>query len=242
MSFYNYRRPETIAEKKAKAQKGLQKLMKENPEAEPVIIEGRTLARTWWGKAWNANLESYADYSNRIGRGKSYVKSNTVLDLKITKGRVDALVQGSRAKPYKVEISIDTLNDDKWAQITSLCNHQIDSLEQLVEGKFPKSLEVLFQDRKYGLFPSPKEIHFDCSCPDWASMCKHVAAVLYGVGARLDQNPMLFFELRHLDGRELVKKSMEAKLESMLKNAGKKSEREIQAEELEDLFGLKVGK
>lgn len=241
MSFYNYRRPETIAEKKAKAQKGLQKLIKENPEAEPVIIEGRTLARTWWGKAWNANLESYADYSNRIGRGKSYVKSNTVLDLRITKGRVDALVQGSRSKPYKVEISIDTLSDDKWVQITSLCNHQIDSLEQLVEGKFPKALEVLFQDRKYGLFPSPKEIQFDCSCPDWASMCKHVAAVLYGVGARLDQNPMLFFELRHLDGGELVKKSMEAKLESMLKNAGKKSEREIQAEELEGLFGLDVG-
>lgn len=118
----------------------------------------------------------------------------------------------------------------------------VQSLEQLVEGKFPKALEVLFQDRKYGLFQSPKEIHFDCSCPDWASMCKHVAAVIYGVGARLDQNPMLFFELRHLDGRELVKKSMEAKLESMLKNAGKKSEREIQAEELEGLFGFDVEK
>lgn len=240
MSFNNYRRPETAAEKKAKAQKGLQKLLKQNPGAEPVIIEGRMIVVTWWGKAWNANLESYADYRNRIERGKSYVKSNNVLDLKITPGRVDALVQGSRAKPYSVSITIDPLSDDKWTQITALCNHQIESLEQLVEGKFPKALEVLFQDRMYGLFPSPKEIHFDCSCPDWASMCKHVAAVLYGVGARLDQNPLLFFELRHLDGRALVKKSMEAKLESMLKNAGKKSDREIHSDELEDLFGLDV--
>lgn len=238
MSFYSYGKPKTVAEKKAKAQKSSEKLAKSRPEAEPVIIEGRTLAKTWWGKAWNANLESYADYSNRIGRGKTYVRSNMVLDLQISKGRVDALVQGSRAKPYSVTILIDPLTKEKWAQITSLCNHRVDSLEALVEGKFPESLEVLFRDKQYGLFPSPREIHFDCSCPDWASMCKHVAAVLYGVGARLDKNPMLFFELRHLNGQDLVKKSMEAKLETMLMNAGKKSDREIPADELDEIFGL----
>ncbi len=225
-------------EKKAKAAKSLEKLKKKDAGVEPVIIEGRTIAKSWWGKAWNTNLESYADYSNRIDRGKTYVRSNTVLDLKITNGEVHAKVQGSRVKPYEVTIRIDALNTKKWKQVTELCNNRIGSLEELVEGKFPKELEVLFTDRKYGMFPSPKEIHFDCSCPDWASMCKHVAATLYGVGARLDKDPMLFFVLRGLDGQELIRKSMESKIESMLKNAGRKSKREIAEKDIAELFKL----
>jgi len=238
MSYYGFPKYESVAEKKAKAVKSLEKLKKKNPGIEPIIIEGKTLAKSWWGKAWNLNLESYADYECRIARGKSYVRNNAVLDLKISKGCVEAKVQGSRSKPYVVNITIDALGNDKWEQVTSLCNNRIDSLEQLIEGKFPKELEVLFTERKYGLFPSPKEIHFDCSCPDWASMCKHVAAVLYGIGARLDMDPMLFFELRALNGQELVRKSMEKKLESMLKNAGKKSKREIADKDISDIFGL----
>ena len=229
---------ESAASKKAKANTALDRARKKNPEIEPVIIEGRTLAKNWWGKAWNANLESYADYHNRIGRGKSYVRNNAVLDLKITKGQVVAKVQGSRAKPYVVEIKIQPLNPLKWEKVIERCNHRIDSLEQLIAGKFPKELEVLFTNQQYGMFPSPKEIHFNCSCPDWASMCKHVAAALYGIGTRLDQNPMMFFELRDLDEKELVKKSMAIKIESMLKNAGKTSTREIAEEDVLDLFGL----
>lgn len=238
MSYYGYPKYVSVAEKKAKAAKSLAKLKKKNPDIEPVVIEGRSIAQSWWGKAWNLNLESYADYSNRINRGKSYVRNNSVLDLKLLKGKVLAKVQGSRAKPYDVEIDIDELKSNKWDQVTKLCNHRIDSLEQLIEGKFPKELEILFTDRKYAMFPSPKEIHFNCSCPDWASMCKHVAAVLYGIGARLDQNPMLFFDLRNIDGQELIRKSMEKKLDSMLKNAGKKSKREIAAEDISSVFGL----
>lgn len=227
MSYYGYSKQPTVAEKKEKARKSLQKLKKKNPDVEPVVIEGTKLAKSWWGKSWNENLESYADYENRITRGKNYVRNNAVLDLKISKGTIKAVVQGSRAKPYDVQIQIDPLSSEKWDQVTALCNHRIDSLEQLIEGKFPKELEVLFIDRKYGMFPSPKEIDFACSCPDWASMCKHVAAALYGIGSRLDVNPMLFFELRDLNGQELIKKSMDQKIESMMKNAGKKSKREI---------------
>lgn len=238
MSSYGFPRYVSAAEKKAKVNRSVEKFKKKNPDIEPVIIEGRTLAKSWWGKAWNLNLESYADYENRIARGKSYVRSNAVLDLKILKGQVVAKVQGSRAKPYDVEIIIDTLDNEKWEQVTALCNHRIDSLEQLIEGKFPKELEVLFTERKLGMFPSPKEIHFACSCPDWAYMCKHIAAVLYGVGARLDVNPMLFFELRAMDGQELVRKSMEKTLESMMKNAGTKSKREIAERDISNIFGL----
>lgn len=238
MSYYDFPQYVSAAEKKAKAAKTIEKLRKKNQDIEPVIIEGRTIAKTWWGKAWNQNLESYADYSNRISRGRSYVRNGAVLDLKISKGTVDALVQGSGVKPYSVNIRLDTLGREKWNKVIALCNHRIDTLEQLVEGRFPKELEVLFTEKKYGLFPSPKEIHFNCSCPDWASMCKHVAAVLYGIGARLDTNPMLFFELRELDGQELVKKSMERKLDNMLKNAGTKSKRQISEEDVFEIFGI----
>ncbi len=238
MSRYGYPEYETVAEKRAKAERTLKKLQKKDPYIEPVIIEGRTLAKSWWGKSWNQNLESYADYSNRIGRGKSYVRNNAVLDLRISKGLIIAKVQGRRAKPYDTEIRIETLGRKKWNKILELCNRRIDTLEQLVEGKFPKELEILFTDRKYSMFPTPGEISFDCSCPDYASMCKHVAAALYGVGTRLDRDPMLFFELRDIDGGELIRKTVEQKVDSMLKNAGKKSDREIAAKDIDDIFGL----
>ncbi|MBN2852826.1 MAG: SWIM zinc finger family protein [Clostridia bacterium] len=237
MSYYGYKKYKPVNTKE-KAQKSLAKLLKKNPGIEPVIIEGRTLSKSWWGKAWNVNLESYADYENRIERGKSYVRQNAVLNLKIDKGSVSAIVQGSKAKPYDIEIRIDALSDAKWKQVITLCNHRIDSLEQLVEGKFPEELAGLFTEKKYGMFPSPAEIHFSCTCPDFASMCKHVAAVLYGIGARFDKDPMLFFTLRNLDGKELIRKSMEKKVESMLKNAGKKSKRCIEDKDIAEIFGL----
>jgi len=238
MSPYGYSNYVTEDEKKYKAAKALAKLRKKNPDIMPVVIEGKTLAKTWWGKIWNNNLESYADYSNRISRGKSYVRCNMVLDLKITKGNVEALVMGSGTKPYNVIVKIDTLKKEKWERVIKECNSSIQSMEQLMEGKFPKELEILFTEKKFGLFPSPDEIRFACSCPDWADMCKHVAAVLYGIGSRLDTDPLLFFELRDIDSQALIKKSIEEKLDNMLKNAGKKSSREISDEDVFDLFGV----
>jgi len=239
MSFYDYDFVHvSVAQKKEKARKSMEKLKKTIPDIEPVVIEGSTIAKTWWGKAWNKNLESYADYSNRIGRGRSYVREGAVLHLKFEKGSIHALVQGSTAKPYRVEIGIDPLDDTSWQQITTLCNRRIESLEQLISGKFPIELENLFTARQEGLFPSPKEIHFLCSCPDSARLCKHVAAVLYGVGARLDQNPMLLFSLREMPVEELIKKSIAEKMESLLKNADKKSPRVIGDDQVHNLFGL----
>ncbi|MEG1638243.1 MAG: SWIM zinc finger family protein, partial [Erysipelotrichaceae bacterium] len=175
---------------------------------------------------------------NRIDRGRNYVRQGALLDLKISEGRINALVQGSRAKPYEVEIVIAPLPKAKWKKVNALCNHQIESLEELIEGKFPKELEVIFKDKDYGLFPSPKEIRFNCSCPDGAYVCKHIAATLYGIGARLDENPLLFFELRNIDSKALIQKSMDDKLHTMLKNAGKKSKREIDEKDITDIFGI----
>lgn len=239
MSFPNsYPAYVSMSEVREKADRQIAKLRKKNPNLSPVIIEGSSLATSWWGKAWNSNMESYADFYNRIGRGKSYAKNHAVLDLQITSGHVEALVQGTRAKPYSITISIARLDDAHWKSVVELCNHKIESIESLIEGKFPKELESLFRDQQYGLFPKPKEISFDCSCPDYAVMCKHVAAVFYGIGARLDIDPLLFFVLRGIDHEALIKKSIESKLENMLKNANKKSKRAIDLKKVHELFGI----
>jgi uncharacterized Zn finger protein len=230
-----------VSVKKEKAQRQIEKLRKKNPNLAPIIIEGRTIAHTWWGKAWNDNLELYADYSNRLARGRSYIRSGAVLDVQIETGRVTALVQGSRRTPYTVQVQIDALSDRQLESIAKLCDQRITDLEELLVGRFPKELQELFTLKGQGLFPTNKEIHFDCTCPDWASMCKHVTATLYGIGARFDGDPTLFFTLRDIDFGSLIKKTIDQKMESMLKNAGKASSRVLDDPDVLDLFGIARG-
>jgi len=227
-----------VSVKKEKAQRQIEKLRKKNPNLAPIVIEGRTIARTWWGKAWNQNLEIYADYSNRLARGRSYIRSGAVLDLQIERGNVTALVQGSRRTPYNVQVQIESLSDRQLGDIEKLCDQGIRDLEQLLAGRFPKELKELFTAEGRGLFPTPQEIGFSCSCPDWASMCKHVTAVLYGIGARFDEDPTLFFALRNIDFQRLLKKTIDLKMQSMLKNAGKTTSRVLEDPDIFDLFGI----
>lgn len=238
MSYRRFPEYVTVAEKKAKVAKKLAQLRKKMPNIAPVVIEGNRLARTWWGKSWNRNLERYADYSNRIGRGKSYVRHGAVLDLRITDGRVNALVQGTRARPYEVVIRIAQLKKKHWNHIRKQCKSELRSLPDLLDGKFPKTLGDIFLAEGKGLFPTPKEISFDCSCPDWASMCKHVAATLYGIGARLDEEPLLFFALRQADTEELVARAVQEKTGDLLARADMKSSRVIDDADLSGLFGI----
>ena len=227
-----------VYQKRANAQKALEKLKKKRADVQPVVITGNKVATTWWGKAWNTNLESYADYSNRIGRGRSYVKNGFVLDLQIDSERVDAIVAGSGREPYHVCITISALSQDRWNEITAICGRSIASIDQLVHGKFPRELDALFTQKGKGLFPSSKEIKFSCNCPDLAYMCKHVAAVLYGIGARFDEDPTLFFKLRNIEIEALINKSIEEKMDSMLKNSGQKTPRVIEDANIEELFGI----
>ncbi|MCD6184998.1 MAG: hypothetical protein J7K84_04305 [Deltaproteobacteria bacterium] len=238
MSYFRYPRYVSVAEKTAKAAKKLKQLKKKNPDIMPVYIEGRTIASTWWGKSWNRNLERYADYSNRIGRGRSYVRHGAVLDLRIEPGKVESLVQGSRARPYTVSIKIRPINKKTWQNIVSACKGKLESFEELLAGKFPKALSEIFMAQGVGLFPSPEEIEFDCSCPDWADMCKHVAATLYGISARLDENPGLFFSLRKVAMKDLVAQAVKDESRKLLAKAGKKSKRVIKEADIEDLFGI----
>ena len=203
-----------------------------------MVITGAKIAKTWWGEAWNKNLEKYSDYANRIQRGRAYVRHGAILDLKIRKGSVIALVSGSRAKPYKIEIRIEPLEKAIWNTVTKECEGKIESLQELIDGKFPKALTELFTVKNKGLFPAPKEIGFYCSCPDGASMCKHIAAVLYGVGARLDEDPKIFFELRNIEIEELISDAITNKSQTLLKKSKAKSGRVIEETDISDIFGV----
>ena len=175
---------------------------KSGKKLEPVDISGRKIAATFWGKEWCENLESYSDYSNRLPRGRTYVRNGSVIDLKIAEGKVTALVQGSSL--YTVTISISALASSAWSAFKKRCAGKIASLLDLLQGRLDKGVLEEITSRSGGLFPTPKEIKLSCSCPDGASMCKHVAATLYGVGARLDGKPELFFTLRGADMQELI--------------------------------------
>ena len=239
MSYWDYYpRYVSVAEKKAKAAKKLKQLKKKNHNIKPVVIEGSAIAKTWWGKSWNRNLERYADYSNRIGRGRSYVRHGAVLDLQIDSGKVESLVQGTRSKPYSVSIKIKAINKNIWQDIKAFCGGKLDSMQKLLDGKFPKTLGEIFMARGKGLFPSPEEIEFSCSCPDWAYMCKHVAATLYGIGARLDEDPGLFFKLRKVGMKDLVTGAVKDKTHKLLEKAKKKTKRVIAESDLADVFGI----
>jgi uncharacterized Zn finger protein len=238
MAYWDYPRYVSVAEKKAKAARKLKQLRKKNPAIQPIVLEGRAIANTWWGKSWNLNLERYADYSNRIGRGRSYVRHGAVLDLQVGAGQVKSLVQGSRAKPYTVTVKIKGITKKIWQNMKAACAGKLDSLPELLNGKFPKALGEVFTAQGRGLFPSPQEIGFDCSCPDWAYMCKHVAATLYGIGSRLDDDAGLFFKLRKVKIDDLVQQALQDQSYKLLEKAEKMSSGKIAESDLSGMFGI----
>jgi hypothetical protein len=191
-----------VAERRRRALREAARLMKKGQTMAPVVIEGRTIASTFWGKAWCDNLERYSDYENRLPRGRTYARNGSVIDLQIGPAEVKALVSGSSM--YRVAIQVTSLPRARWKAICRDCSGAIDSLVELLQGHMSGGvMERICRDGT-GLFPAPAEIEFSCSCPDWASMCKHVAAVLYGIGARLDHQPELLFALRKVDQKELI--------------------------------------
>ncbi|MBE0543414.1 MAG: SWIM zinc finger family protein [Verrucomicrobia bacterium] len=203
MSWYSFRPYVSVAERRRKAEAAAKKLVKKSgrPLA-PVNLASRKIATTFWGKAWCDNLEAYSDFANRLPRGRTYVRNGSVIDLQILRGKVEALVQGSDL--YKIAIGFSPLAAKRWKDFKSRSAGKVINLLDLLQGRLSKDILADITAKDAGLFPSPKEIDLDCSCPDWADMCKHVAAVLYGVGARLDEKPELFFTLRGVDMQELV--------------------------------------
>ncbi len=199
----------------------------------PVVIEGRRIATTFWGKAWCDNLEGYHDFENRLPRGRTYVRNGSVLDLQIAPLEVRAMVSGSSI--YQISVGIAAVPKARWRAICGDCAGGIDSLVELLQGRFSKGVMERLCRQDKGLFPGPSEIEFSCSCLDYASMCKHVAAVLYGIGSRLDEKPELLFHLRAVDENDLV-----AHIETALPLAKKGPDpgKVLESDDISALFGL----
>ncbi len=227
----------SVGEKLNKASKSATSLAKKQKrDPQPVRIQGRAIAKTFWGKAWCDNLTAYRDYSNRLPRGAAYVRNGSVVDLVITPKKIEAIVAGSR--PYKVKIDITALDSKRWKAIRSECSASIDSLLDLLSGKLSDGVMKRLTDQKTGLFPSPREIRMACSCPDYSSFCKHLAAVMYGIGSRLDTQPELLFLLRGVDHQELVSQAIAAgNLDRELVSGGDGG---LDSQELGAIFGIEL--
>jgi uncharacterized Zn finger protein len=232
MSFWGYREYVPVAQRRAKAAKEVAKLKKQGRAVAPVVIEGRKIATSFWGKAWCDNLERYSDFANRLPRGRTYVNNGSVIDLQIARGRAEALVSGSEI--YRVRIDIAVAAPARWQAICADCAGSVGSIVELLQGKLSKHVMERVCREADGLFPAPKEIKMSCSCPDWAGMCKHVAATLYGVGARLDHDPDFLFTLRGVNRSELVSTGADLSITE----AAVDSERVLVDDDVAALFGL----
>src|SRR6516165_4952782 len=235
MSWYEWRPYVPVATRRRQAEQELKRRKKKGQSVAPVIIDGRTIAKSFWGKSWCTNLERYSDYENRLPRGRTYVRNGSVIDLQIAKSKVSAVVSGSDL--YRVRITIAPVTATRWKAICRDCAGTIDSLVELLQGRLSKGVMDRVCREGDGLFPAPKEIKLSCSCPDWADMCKHVAAVLYGIGARLDEKPALLFELRGVDENELLADDGQ---ENLLKKAVPTTTKVLDDSDFAGLFGLEM--
>lgn len=237
MGYYGQWRPYVpVARRRREAQSKMQKLRAQGVDIQPVEIDGRKIAKTFWGQAWCDQMESHGDYANRLPRGRTYVRNGSVCHLAIQRGRIDAMVSGSEI--YQVAITIDVLSAALWERVKQGCRGQIGSLLELLQGRISRSVMQVVTNPRSGLFPAPREIRLRCNCPDYAIMCKHVAAVLYGVGARLDQQPELLFLLRGVNHLDLITAPADQVLAQTSGRGGRR--RQVADGDLSDVFGIEL--
>jgi uncharacterized Zn finger protein len=226
-----------VEERRRKGRAAAQRLAKkQNRQPQPVSASGSKLAKTFWGRAWCDHLHAFHDYANRLPRGATYLRNGSVVDLVIQEGRIEALVAGSET--YQIVISIQALDQGAWQKIRKNCSRSINSLLDLLAGRLSDGLMRVLTDRDAGLFPKPREIRMKCNCPDGAAVCKHLAAVMYGVGVRLDTQPELLFQLRGVDHQELVSEVVTA--DTLDRELGAPSAGSLGDADLGAMFGIEL--
>lgn len=225
--------PVDVRQKKAVA-KARKKAEAQGRAPQPVIASGKKMAKTFWGMAWCDHLHAFRDYANRLPRGATYLRNGSVVDLVIQAGKVEAIVAGS--EPYTVSIEIQTLQKKRWKELRQKCSASIDSLLDLLAGRLSDGIMRELTSTQTGLFPTPREIRMSCSCPDYSSCCKHLAAVMYGVGVRLDTQPELLFLLRGVDHSELVSEAVSAG--NLDRELGEDDQGALANADLGELFGI----
>lgn len=227
---------EDARERKDKIQRQIEKRRKRGERFEALAAPAgkQKLCTTFWGQSWCQNLESYQDYETRLPRGRSYLRQGNVYNLEIEPQSIRAVVAGSEL--YETSVNIQPLPKKRWQEIVAEGTGQVGSMLDLLAGKLGDDLMRMLTDHERGLFPKPKEIRFDCSCPDHAEMCKHVAAVLYGVGVLLDTKPDLLFTLRGVDQAELLSHASSTAITDLSATAG-----DLAGTDLSALFGIDLG-
>lgn len=235
MGYYGWKPYISVAQRKEKSLKKIKTLQKKGLDVQPIELENKKIATTFWGKSWCEHIESFSDYENRLPRGRTYVRNGSVCHLSIEKGKISAMVSGSDL--YHVVINIQPLPLQKWLEIKKKCSGQIGSIIELLSGQLSESVMNVVCHQQLGLFPLPNEIKLSCSCPDWATMCKHVAAVLYGVASRLDHSPEQLFLLRGVNHEELI--DISSTISTAIEE-GKSTRARIADSSLEDLFGIEI--
>ncbi len=221
------------AEKTAKALKDIKRIAKTIKNVQPVEAFNGPIAKTFWGKSWCLNLEKYAYNYNRLERGRSYVRAGCVCHLDIQKGRI--LAKTSGAKLYTTIIDIAPLSENLWQALCDSCAGHTASVLELLQGKISDEIMQKMCHPTLGLFPTKKDIKFSCSCPDSAIMCKHVAAALYAVGRRLDNEPEMLFLLRNVNAEELVTQKL-----TFIPEDACSIDETLQNAELGDIFGIDI--
>ncbi len=234
MSYGGWQPYVPVARRRAEAARKMKTLRKKGLKIEAIEIQGRNIAHSFWGKAWCKHLEQFSDFDNRLPRGRTYVRNGSVCHLAIKKGKIEAIVSGSSL--YHVDIHITALPSTRWKNIRKQCAGQIGSMLELLQGRLSSQVMGIVTDPSKGLFPQPREIKFQCDCPDWADMCKHIAAVLYGVGARLDEKPEHLFTLRKVDHLELI--SADLDMQAATTKQGKR--RRLANQDLSNMFGIDI--
>ena len=234
MAWWSFKPYQSVGQRAARARQTIKTRIKRGEKLSPVTLSSSKITTTFWGSAWCDNIESYQDYSNRLGRGRSYVRNGMVVDLQIKPGQVTALVSGSAL--YEIEIQLTPLKKDLWQAVKSQCAGQIGSLVDLLQGKLSKDVMNVVTAPKTGFFPAPNEIKMQCSCPDHAGLCKHLAAVMYGIGARFDEQPELLFQLRQVDHLELLTAAGE-QVAAKSKSPGANT---LADDALADIFGIEL--
>lgn len=222
-----YPRYVSAAERKEKSEKLIKKLQT-SQNLNPIVVKAKSIATSFWGKSWCRHLSTYEYYTARLSRGRSYLRSGTVVDLQISEGLVQAQVLGTSL--YQVNIRFENLDPELWSEFVQKTSGEIDSLLDLLAGNLPEKITEVMCDPFSGFFPDESKIRFSCTCLDDADLCKHVAAALYGVAIRFDEDAKLFFILRGVDPSDLLKQAT--------KDFSSPQAEDISKEDLSDLFQI----
>jgi uncharacterized Zn finger protein len=171
--------------------------------------------KSWWADRWIKTLQRLMD-AGRLSRGRSYARRGQVMEMNIEAGHVSARVQGSRRTPYRVTIRLVPLSSHQWDKVFDALAGQAIFAAQLLNGEMPTDIEAVFDAVQVPLFPTSQgDLKTDCSCPDWANPCKHIAAVYYLLGERFDQDPFLLFQLRGRDKEQVAAALRERRVQAI---------------------------